>query len=49
MLSARDVTLDRIGQTENVASFDMAQDGTIGFVDPPLAPVTDRYQKSSGP
>lgn len=49
LLFARDVTLDRIGQTENVASFDMAQDGTIAFVDPPLAPVTDRYQKSSGP
>ena|SRR5271166_4565861 len=49
VLFARDVTLDRLEQTENVASFDMAQDGTIAFVDPPLAPVTDRYQKSSGP
>ncbi len=49
LLFARDVTLDRIGQTENVASFDMAQDGTIAFVDPPLAPVTDNYQKRPGP
>ena len=49
LLFARDMTLDRIGQTENVASFDMAQDGTIAFVDPPLAPVTDNYQKRSGP
>ena len=48
LLFARDVTLDRIGQTENVASFDMAQDGTIAFVDPPLAPVTDNYQKRPG-
>ncbi len=48
LLFARDVTLDRIGQTENVASFDMAQDGTIAFVDPPLAPITDNYQKRPG-
>ncbi len=45
VLFARYVTLDRVGQTANVASFDMARDGGITFVDPPLTPITDGYQK----
>lgn len=36
-----DVTLDKVGQTINAASFDLAADGTMKFVETPLAPVTD--------
>ena len=43
-LSAKDVVLDQIGQTINVASFDLSPDGQITLVDPPLEPVTDAYK-----
>jgi hypothetical protein len=36
-----DVKLNRIGQTINAASFELDPDGTMKFVAPPLAPVTD--------
>jgi hypothetical protein len=45
---AKDLTLDWIGQTVNSVSFDMAEDGSIKLVDPPLAPITDTYQNRSG-
>lgn len=45
MIFTKDVTLNHVGQTINVASFDMARDGGITFVDPPLTPITDGYQK----
>lgn len=36
-----DVTLDKVGQTTNAASFELAADGMMKFVETPLAPVTD--------
>lgn len=48
VLFAKDVTLDRMGQTVNWASFDMARDGSITLVEPPLTPITASYQKRIG-
>jgi hypothetical protein len=45
---AKDVTLDWVGETLNVVSFDLARDGSITLVDPPLKPITDAYQKRLG-
>ncbi len=45
-LFAKDVALDRVGQTINVASFDLAPDGAITLVDPPLEPITNAYRKA---
>ena len=42
---SRDVTLDWVGQTVNVVSFDLGRDGEIALADPPLEPVTSAYQK----
>jgi len=42
---AKDVTLDWIGETINVASFDMGHDASISLVDPPLEPITAKYQQ----
>jgi hypothetical protein len=39
-----DVTLDKVGQTINAASFELAADGTMKFVETPLTPVTDARQ-----
>jgi hypothetical protein len=36
-----DVTLDKVSLTVNAASFELAADGTMKFVETPLAPVTD--------
>jgi hypothetical protein len=41
---ARDVVLDRVGETVNVVSFDMDRDGKITLADPPLEPITDAYR-----
>jgi hypothetical protein len=43
-LFAKDVALDQVGQTINVASFDLALDGQIKLVDPPLEPIIDAYR-----
>jgi hypothetical protein len=48
VLFAKDITLDWVGQTINVVSFDMLHDGSITLVDPPLEPVTSAYQKRLG-
>ena len=45
-LFAKDVALDQVGQTINVASFDLSLDGKIDLVDPPLEPITDAYQRA---
>ncbi len=45
-LFAKDVALDQVGQTINVASFDLDRDGKIKLVDPPLAPITDVYRNA---
>jgi hypothetical protein len=50
LIFSKDVILDHVGQTINWASFDMARDGSIAMVDPPLEPITEKYQRlaSSG-
>jgi hypothetical protein len=45
-LFAGDVALERVGQTINVASFDLALDGQIKLVDPPLEPIIDAYRNA---
>ena len=45
-LFAKDVALDQVGQTINVASFNLSPDGKITLVEPPLAPITDAYRKA---
>jgi hypothetical protein len=45
-LFAKDIALDQVGQTINVASFDLAADGKITLVEPPLEPITDAYRKA---
>jgi hypothetical protein len=42
LVFARDATLDRVGQTINVVSFDLSREGAIALADPPLEPVTAR-------
>ena len=44
-LFAKDVALETVGQTINVASFDMGLDGRIKLAEPPLEPITDAYKK----
>ncbi len=44
-LFAKDVALDQVGQTINVASFDIGFDGRITVVEPPLTPITDAYRR----
>jgi hypothetical protein len=43
-LFAKDVALDQVGQTINVASFDLGLDGKLTLADPPLEPITDAYK-----
>ena len=45
-LFAKDVALENVGQTINVASFDLALDGKITLVEPPLEPITDAYERA---
>jgi hypothetical protein len=47
LIFSKDVTLDRVGQTINWASFEMTRDGSIATVDPPLEPIIDKYQRLS--
>ncbi len=44
-LFAKDVSLDQVRQTINVASFDLSPDGKIALVDPPLEPITHAYER----
>jgi hypothetical protein len=44
MMFAKDVVLDRVGETVNVVSFDMDRDGKITLADPPLQAITDAYR-----
>jgi hypothetical protein len=46
-LFAKDVALENVGQTINVASFDLTLDGRIKLVEPPLEPITDAYKKGT--
>ena len=44
MTFARDVVLDRVGETINVVSFDMDREGKITLADPPLELITSDYR-----
>ena len=44
-LFAKDVALENVGETINVASFDLTLDGRVKLTDPPLAPIIDAYRK----
>jgi hypothetical protein len=46
---AKDVNLDRVGQTINATGFDISRDGGIALSEPRLAPVTDGYQQKATP
>ena len=45
---AKDVTLDKVWQTVNAVSFDMARNGSVTLVDPPLEPITREAYKGRG-
>jgi hypothetical protein len=45
---AKDVTLDRVGQTINVESFDLSRQGEVALTEPPLELVTARAYKMAG-
>jgi len=46
-LFAADVTLTHLGETDNVASFDLDKDGHVTLVSVPLEPVTQTFAKSA--
>jgi len=48
LVFAKDVTLDHVGETINVASFDLDRQGHVTMTDPPLELVTARAYKSAG-
>lgn len=43
---AGDVTLTHLGETQNVVSFELNRDGSLGLVDKPLVPVTTAYERA---
>jgi hypothetical protein len=45
---AKDVTLDRVGQTINVESFDLSRRGEIALTEPPLELVTAKAYRTAG-
>ena len=45
-LFAGNVVLDQVGQTINVASFDLTYDGQVKLTDPPLEPITHAYERA---
>lgn len=45
---AGDVTLDRVNQTINTVSFDLAPNGDLALTDPPLTPITNAAFKQAG-
>jgi len=45
VLFAKDIALDRVGETVNWASFDLDRSGHVTLVDPPLTPITASYQR----
>ncbi len=44
----KDVTLDRVGQTINIESFDLSRHGSIALTEPPLELVTARAYRTAG-
>ncbi len=45
---AKDVTLDRTGQTINVESFDLSREGGVTLAEPPLELVTAKAYRTAG-
>jgi hypothetical protein len=45
LVFAKDILLDRIGQTINLTGFDLTKDGEITLTDPALEPITETYQR----
>ena len=48
LVFAKDVTLDRVGQTINVESFDLSRQGEIALTEPPLELVTAKAYRTAG-
>jgi hypothetical protein len=48
LVFSKDVTLDWVGQTINVESFDLSREGRIALAEPPLALVTARAYRTAG-
>ena len=45
LVFAKDIVLDRVGQTINAVSFDLDLNGKITLIDPPLQPITATFQR----
>ena len=48
-VAVKDASLDHVGQTINMLSFDLDKDGNITLADPPLEPVTQTFAQKSSP
>jgi hypothetical protein len=48
LVYSKDVTLDRVGQTINVESFDLSREGRIALAEPPLELVTAKAYRTAG-
>ncbi len=48
LVYAKDVTLERVGQTINVESFDLSNGGRIALAEPPLELVTAKAYRTAG-
>jgi hypothetical protein len=48
VLYAKDVTLDRVGQTINVESFDLSRERGLSLAEPPLELVTAKAYRTAG-
>ena len=48
LVYSKDVTLDRVGQTINVESFDLSREGRIALAEPPLELVTAKAHRTAG-
>ena len=48
LVYSKDVTLDRVGQTINVESFDLSREGKIALAEPPLELVTAKAYRTAG-
>ena len=48
-MAVKDASLDHVGQTINMLSFDLDKDGNIQLVDPPLTPLTQAFAQKSSP
>jgi hypothetical protein len=47
VLDTKDVVLDRVSQSVNTVSFDLARDGMATLADPPLGLLVEKFQKAT--